>query len=226
MIAIRPPEYFPRLEYMALVQHVDHFILADTFPYRRKSFQDRSKIRDAQGWHWITIPLFGTPVGTPALDVEIETGGRWQEKHWRSFLYNYQTTMYFSFLEDAFQPFFGQTWHRLGACTSRSVELLTELYGMRTSPRRASELSGRPDDIPGIIDAVDADVLTVVGGADHVPPTVDAEIQTVSYDPPTYHQNFEGFEPGMSAADLLFNYGREAQRLLAQGLTTAARKDS
>ncbi|MFB6230075.1 MAG: WbqC family protein [Salinibacter sp.] len=222
MIAVRPPEYFPRCEYMALVQHVDHFILADTFPYRRKSFQNRSKVRDAQGWHWITIPLFRTPVGAPALSVEIETGGRWQEKHWRSFLYNYRTTMYFSFLKDSFQPFFEQTWRRLGACTSRSVELLAELYGMRTSLQRASELDGRPDDIPGIIEAMDADVLTVVGDADQVPSTVDAEIQTVSYDPPTYHQNFEGFEPGMSAADLLFNYGREAQRLLTQGLTTAA----
>lgn len=211
---------------MALVQHVDHFILADTFPYRRKSFQNRSKIRDSQGWHWITIPLFGNPEGVPLLDIEIGTKGRWQEKHWRSFLYNYRTTMYFSFLKDTFQPFFEQTWTRLGSCTARSVELLTELYGIRTSLSRASELGGRPDDISGILDAADADTLTVMGDVDRVSSTVDVEIQSLQYDPPTYHQNFEGFEPGMSAADLLFNYGREAQRLLAQGLSTLAREGS
>lgn len=217
MIAIRPPEYFPRLSYVGLIQHVDHFVLADTFPYRRQSFQDRSKLRSPQGWHWISIPIFGKREGAPIREVEIKTEGRWLEKHWRSFLYNYRTTKYFEFFESSFRPFFDRSWTELGPCTCRSVEVLSDLFGFRTSVTRASELDGAPSDLRGILRATEADVLATVE-EEHSCLTAEVEVQPLTYEHPTYHQNFEGFEPGLSAADLVFNYGREARRILAGGL--------
>jgi WbqC-like protein family. len=217
MIAVRPPEYFPRLRYVSLLQHVDHFILANTFPYRHQSFQNRSKLRSPQGWHWITVPVFGNRDGAPIRDVEIKTKGRWQEKHWRSFFYNYCSTMYFEFFERSFRPFFERTWEHLSSCTCRSVELLVELFGLRTSVTRASELEGAPDTLEGVVRATEADVLAVPEEAPSSPAPRGAEVQTIEYEHPTYRQNFDGFESGMSAADLVFNYGREAQRILANG---------
>ncbi|PSQ83736.1 MAG: hypothetical protein BRD40_01725 [Bacteroidetes bacterium QS_1_65_9] len=216
MIAVRSPEYFPRLSYMALIQHVDHFVLADTFPYRRQSFQDRSKLRSPQGWHWIPIPIFGKREGAPICEVEIKTEERWLEKHWRSFLYDYRTTMYFEFFEASFRPFFDRSWTRLGPCACRSVEVLTDLFGLRTSVTRASELAGAPSDLPGILRATEADRLATVDREQSV--STEVKVHPHTYEHPTYHQNFEGFEPGLSAADLVFNYGREARRLLADGL--------
>lgn len=216
MIAVRPPEYFPRLSYMALMQHVDHFILADTFPYRRQSFQDRSKLRSPQGWHWISIPIFGKRDGARISEVEIRTEGRWLEKHWRSFLYNYRSTMYFEFFEASFRPFFDSPWARLGPCTCRSVEVLADLFGLRTSVTRASELEGAPSDIHEILRATETDVLATIEKERTC--STEVEGQSLTYEHPTYHQNFEGFEPEMSAADLVFNYGREARRILADGL--------
>ena len=218
MIAIQPPAYFPPLEYTALIQHVDHFILADTFRFRRGSFQDRSKLRNAQGGHWITIPLFGHPEGAPIATVDIETGGRWREKHWRSFMYDYRTTMYFEFYEDRFRPFFDVEWSNLADCTCRSVALQTALFGIDTELTRASELDGAPETMAEIVSIVEAETLVVPkGDADvEVPSTT---VTSFEYDPPTYRQNFEGFEGGMSGMDLLFNYGREAPRLLADGIS-------
>jgi hypothetical protein len=216
MTAVRPPEYFPRLSYMALVQHVDHFIIADTFPYRRQSFQDRSKLRSPQGWHWISIPIFGKREGAPIGEVEIKTEGRWQEKHWRSFLYNYRTTMYFEFFEASFRPFFDQRWAQLGPCTCRSVEVLADLFGLRTSVTRASSLEGSPSNLQEVLCATEADVLATIEKERSC--STEVEVQTFTYDHPTYHQNFEGFKSGLSAADLVFNYGREARRILADGL--------
>jgi len=218
MIAVQPPEYFPRLSYTALIQHVDHFVLADTFPYRRQSFQDRSKLRSPQGWHWISIPVFGKREGAPICEVELKTEGRWREKHWRSFLYNYRTTMYFEFFETSFRPFFDRSWTQLGPCACRSVEILADLFGLRTTVTRASELDGTPGDLQGILRATDADVLATTDREQSV--STEAEVHPLTYEHPTYHQNFEGFEPGLSAADLVFNYGREARRLLADGLRT------
>jgi len=217
MIAVRPPEYFPRLCYVALLQHVDHFILADTFPYRRQSFQNRSKLRSPQGWHWITVPVFGQRDGAPIREVEIKTEERWLEKHWRSFLYNYRTTMYFEFFEDSFRPFFERPWERVSPCICRSVELLADLFGLSTTVTRASELDGAPDSLPAVVQAVEEDalVLSEETTAYELPESIVTHRFT--YEHPTYRQNFEGFEAGMTAADLVFNYGREAQRILASG---------
>jgi len=201
---------------MALVQHVDHFILADTFPYRRQSFQNRSKLRSPQGWHWISIPITGCRDGAPIRDADLKTDHRWPEKHWRSFLYNYRTTMYFEFFKDTFEPFFNKSWQRLGPCVCRSAEIVAELFGLGTSLTRASTLDGCPGDVQGILDATGAKRLAVFG--EDETEAVSAEIEEFMYEHPTYRQNFDGFEPGLSAADLVFNYGREAQRLLADGL--------
>jgi hypothetical protein len=196
---------------------VDHFILGDTFRFQGQSFQNRSKLRNAQGTHWITIPLFGQPEGAPFRRVDIETGGRWREKHWRSFMYDYRTTMYFEFYEDAFRPFFEVEWENLAACTCRSVELQAELFGIDTRLTRASDLEGAPSSIAGVMDAVGAKTLVVPADAEP-PRDLEASIDLFAYEHPAYRQNFEGFVPGGTGMDLLFNYGREAPRRLTQGI--------
>ena len=220
MIAIQPPAYFPPLAYTALIGHVDHFILADTFRYRSETFQNRSKLRNAQGGHWITIPLFGRPEGAPIEAVELETGGRWREKHWRSFLYDYRSTMYFEYYVEDFRPFFDVEWATLADCICRSVTLQMELMGLTTPVTRASSLDGRPRTLDAVLEATEADALAVpVDGSS--PESGSVPVETVQYDHPTYRQNFEGFEPGMTALDLLFNYGREAPRRMMRGLTVS-----
>jgi len=217
MLAVQPPEYFPRLQSMAILQRVDHFILANTFPYRSQSFQNRIKLRSPQGWHWITVPVFGQRDGAPVREVSIKTGGRWREKHWRSFLYNYRTTMYFEHFKASFRPFFEQQWERLSPCVCRSVELLAKLFGLQTTVSRASLLEGAPSTVAEVVRATGAEELLVPVG--NVPSRLpnSVTVHTVSYDHPTYRQNFEGFEAGLSAADLVFNYGPEARRILASG---------
>jgi hypothetical protein len=222
MLAVQPPEYFPRLEYMALLQRVDHFILANTFPFRDQSFQKRIKLRSPQGWHWISVPVFGQRDGAPIHDVTVKTGGRWREKHWRSFLYNYRSTMYFEYFEASFRPFFEQQWERLSPCVCRSVELLADLLGLQTTVSRATAIAGQPAAVADIVRATGADEVAVPAGQSPsaLPDAID--VRTVSYDHPTYRQNFEGFEAGMSAADLAFNYGPEARRILAKGRSVEA----
>lgn len=221
MIAVQPPAYFPPLSYTALLHHVDHFVLADTFRFRGQSFQNRSKLRNAQGAHWITIPLFGTPSGAPFRSIEIETGGRWREKHWRSFMYDYRTTMYFEFYEETFRPFYDVEWTNLAECTCRSVELQADLFGIDTEITRASELGGAPSTVSGVMEAL-AEQPLLVPASEGRPVDYEGEVGAFAYDPPTYRQNFEGFEPGMTGMDLLFNYGREAPRILVNGIATSS----
>jgi len=217
-IAVEPPEYFPPLARTALMQHVDHYVLADTFRYRRQTFHDRSKLRNPQGGHWISIPVFGQPEGAPLAAVDIETGGRWREKHWRSFLYDYRTTMYFPTFKDRLQSFFETTWTELADCTCRSIEVQSALLQLSTDYSRASSLGENRETRGQIARAVGADTLLVLEGAT-IGGIEGVDVRHLAFDHPTYHQNFEGFVSGMSAMDLVFTYGREARRLLSDATT-------
>lgn len=218
MIAVRPPEYFPRLHYMALMQHVDRFVLADTFRYSRQSFQNRSKLRNPQGWQWITVPLAAHQHGRAIRQVAVNRDDPWRGKHWRAFQYNYRSTPYFEYFEPEVEPFFEQTWTHLGALACASVERLHALMGLTTPLVRASELDGAPDTLAGILAAVGKDALASPPEAAPHDAASASEVHVFHYDAPTYHQNFDGFEPGMSAVDLLFNYGPEAAAMLTQGV--------
>jgi hypothetical protein len=227
MIAVRPPEYFPRLATVALMLRVDHFVIADTFQYSRQSFQNRSKLRNPDGWQWISIPLFGSPSGLLIQTVDVARKDRWRQQHWRAFMYNYRSTMYFEYYEDTFRPFFDVDWDLLANCTTRSMELTKEMLELDVTLRRASDLPGAPRTVDAITDALaevrddleEPDAKTLLVPPDAAPHDAGAtgETRVLHYDHPTYRQNFEGFEPGMSAMDVMFNYGPEATRIIDQG---------
>lgn len=222
MIAIRPPEYFPRSRYIALMQHVETFVVADTFQYSRQSFHNRTKLRNPNGWQWITVPLKAYGHQEAILDVNIDHHDRWQERHWRSFMYNYRSTMYFEFFEDRFRPVFeASEWKTLGALTPRTVDIVATLLRVDTEIVRASDLPGAPSDVPGVLDAlnVDAPPLLVPESTAAIDANAADDVRVLSFDLPAYRQNFEGFEPEMSAMDLAFNYGPEAAHMIADAST-------
>lgn len=216
MIAIRPPAYFPPLPYMALVQHVDYFVLADTMRYRRQTFQNRARLRNPQGWQWVTVPLRAHQHGRAIQAVAVNDDDPWKGKHWRAFQYNYRSTPYFEYFEPQVQPFFERTWTTLGALTCASVELLHEMMGLSTTLVRASALDGAPDTVEALWQAAGQRPLVVPADRQEAEADGPRGMHRFRFEPPTYHQNFDGFEPGMSAVDLLFNYGPEARSILAE----------
>jgi hypothetical protein len=219
-IAIRPPEYFPNAAYLALLMHVDHFVLADTFQYSHKSLHNRARLRNPQGWQWVTVPLRGTQHHRAIREVEISDRRKWPRSHWRAFMYNYRSTMYFEFFEDDLAPIFEKRWERLGPLTCATTELLAEFLELETTLVRASDLDDAPDDVPGVLAALgtgdDAELIAPLDAARHDAAFAPV-VRAFHFEGERYRQNFEGFEPEMTAADLIFNYGPEARSHLRQG---------
>lgn len=217
MTAIRPPEYWPRCSYMALVERADRFVLADTLQYSRQSFHNRCRLRTPQGWQWISVPLRGGQHGRPIADTAIEGDPYWMRKHWRSFVHNYGTAPFFPFYEEAIRELLHRPWHRLGDLTSATVELLASLIGVETHLVRASGLDGAPATLPAVREVAGADDVIAF---EEVAAHDAAEMPLVGafrFREQERWQNFAGFEPHCSALDLLFNYGAEARRLLREG---------
>ena len=218
MIAIRPPEYYPRLETVALMMVADTFVLADTFQYSRQSHQNRMKMRNPEGWQWVSVPLKGGQHGLPAREVRIRHVEGWKKKHWRAFTYNYRATPFFEFYEPELRAVFDQEWEHLADLTCATMRLTHHLFDLDTTILRASDLSKQPADLASVFAQCEGDTLispleSAVVDAEHV-----ASVKTFVFEHPPYRQVFDGFEEGMMALDLLFNYGPQARAMVREGI--------
>ena len=226
MIAVQPPTYFPGLPYLALMERVTVFILADTFQYSRQSFQNRAKVRTPQGWQWVTVPLKGRQHGRTIREVEVDNRKDWAAKHRRALQYNYRRAPFFEYYEAALEEVFGTTWPTLGPLTCRTVILLHRLYGLDSTVRLASDLPGAPDTLTGILahfpdERLVVPVSTAVHDAHSVP-----GLSIFQYNAESYHQNFDGFVERLSGLDLLFNYGFETRGRLRSGIQPLFRREN
>ena len=222
MLAVRPPEYFPGLSYVALGAQVTAFVLADTFQYSRQSYQNRSKLRNPQGWQWISVPLQSRPPKCRIAEVCIENHEPWQRKHWRALEYNYRSTPYFEFFEPELGPLVQGTWTHLADLTCATTRFVFEQFGIDTDILRASELPGAPATLEAILEEVGREPLVSPPEAARHDAGSGSAVRVASFEEPTYRQNFEGFEPGMSAVDLLFNYGPRGISSVREGTRITA----
>ncbi len=206
-IAIKPPVYWPRLSYVALMQSVDVFVLGDTFQYSRQSYHNRARIRTPQGWHWITVPLVGRQHGRPIIDTKIDNRTHWGSKHLRSIIFNYSQSAFFPFVEDAITELYNQDWEKLAGLTCQTVSLLHEMFQMSCRLVRASELDGYPQSVEEILKVIPVTERVI----EHEREDDGRGLSRLfTFDEPLYRQHFEGFEQNITAMDLICNYGPEA----------------
>ncbi len=213
IIVVRPPEYFPNLTYVSLMQAADIFVLADTFQYSRQSFQNRTRLRNSQSWQWVSVPLKGGQHGLPILVTRIRQVRAWKKRHWKAMVFNYSQTPFFTYYAEPLRALLERDWKRLGDLTCESVQCTHTWFGFSGDLVRASELPGQPKTVDEVRACLPDGRLLVPQGV----PELRADLR-MRYDCPTYRQAFEGFVSDMMALDLLFNYGPESGGLLRSGV--------
>lgn len=201
---VRSPEYFPSLDFWALILASDAFEISDGLLYERQSFQNRSKLRTPDGWQWISVPLKGGQRGRTVAATEIDNTAPWARKHLRAIQYNYRSSPHFEAYEDQFESFFSKEWVTLGALAIASIELMCSLIGLAVPPVRRA---GGGEDVQ--TDLVLQRDRRVAGS------------RLLRFEHPTYRQNFDGFEAGLSGLDAFFNCGPTTIRLIRDGIPDA-----
>lgn len=217
-LAVRPPEYFPRLSYIALMQEVDVFVVADTFQYSRQSFQNRARIRTPQGWSWLSVPLQGRQHGLPISQTVIDNRTAWASKHRRALEYNYRQTPFYDYYEANMASFFEKSWITLGDLATGSLMMIHKMYGLRCELVLGSALPGAPDTLASIVESMDFNELLVGADTYEQDASVVSGARRFEFDEPTYRQHFDGHELLLSSLDLFFNYGPEAGNMLRMDL--------
>jgi hypothetical protein len=132
-------------------------------------------------------------------------------------MYNYRSTPFYTHYEAQFREIFTNSWPTLGEVTCSTIRLLCRLFEIDTPLLQASSLPGGPAHLPAILETLGADRVLVPEVSEAHDAPLLAHPLRFRFEEPTYRQNFDGYEPEMSALDLLFNYGPEAPRLLRAG---------
>jgi hypothetical protein len=199
----------------------------DHVQFEKNSYTNRNKVRTKESWCWLTVPLktkgkFGDLY---INQLEIANDFRWAEKHWSTLRFSYAKTPYFAQHEPFFEQVYSQRWDYLKDLTRAITSYLLDSFGIKTPLLFSSEMGieGQKDElILNLCRAVAAKVyISGPLGRDYLNEQLfqDAGIRVIyqDYKHPTYPQVYPGFEPYMSAIDLLFNCGPKSLEIIMKG---------
>jgi hypothetical protein len=226
IVSINQPAYLPWLGYFDRIAASDVHVVLDTVQFERNSFTNRNKVRTADGWTWLTVPvkLRGHLDGMTIAEVEI-ADDHWRRKHWATILQNYRKAPHFAAHAEFFEGVFARPWARLCDLLDATTRYLLRALGIETEIRAASALgvTGRKSELVlNLCRRLGATrYISGVLGRDYLDEApfrgAGIAVEYQDYAHPRYPQIHGGFEPYMSVIDLLFNAGPGAGRILREG---------
>jgi hypothetical protein len=225
IIAIHQPQYLPWLGYFDKMDQADAFCYLDNVQYKKNEWQNRNRLKTAQGWQWLTVPVrYRFP--QKITEVTINTNVHWQHKHLQALSTNYHKAKYFNDYFPIFESALRQDFETIADLNIHMITLLREILGINNKPVvRSSELSLSENPTGRLIDICEyfsAD--TYLSGQDgskymEIEQFIEKGIQVVvqEYHHPVYAQCFGEFQSHMSIVDLIFNCGPESLSIIRKG---------
>jgi hypothetical protein len=215
--AVHQPQYLPWLGYFDKIRRADIFCYLDDVQYKKNDWQNRNRIKTAQGWQWLTVPVrhrFPQKI----CDVAINNAVNWKKKHLHTLATNYSRAPFFKRFAPSFEEIYSQDWRFLADLNIALVESLKKTFRLDHLPAvKSSGLNLRRDPTDRLIDIcrqLKAD--TYLSGPDGVIymdlkrfKQYGIRVIVQEFVHPVYPQLFNDFRAQMSAVDLLFNCGPE-----------------
>jgi hypothetical protein len=226
IIFVHQPEYIPWIGFFDKLARCNVFVIYDDAQYVHGSYQNRNRIRTAQGWRWITIPIVHHH---PQLikDVKI-SGSQWRKEHTKILLNNYEKAPYFKEYFPLIEEALNFNHELLIGLNLHLLKNIAEALGIKAKMIRSSEFpyhgQEKNEKLISMCKFMGSDTyLSGSGGQAYVDEkafsSANIKLQWHKYMHPSYNQNFEGFQPNMSIVDLLFNAGPKAKEVILSGGT-------
>ncbi len=218
------PSYLPWLGLFAKMAKSDVFVFLDTVSYSKWDWSSRNKIRTAEGWMWLTVPvLSGGKSNQLFTEVQIDNTKQWTRKHWKSIVMSYSRSPYFDLYKDFFEDVYNRKWIYLADLDEYITKFLIESLGIKIKFVKASsslQLEGNKSSL--VLDMclkMKADAFIFGGEGETYAKVEDfqsAGIKVIfqNYAHPVYPQIHGEFIPHLSVIDLLFNCGPKSLDIL------------
>lgn len=221
IISIHQPVYLPWLGFLDKIISSDKFVFLDDVQYEKNGFQNRNKIRTHEGNMLLTVPV-KTKSTTMLKNVEIDYSFDWIKKHTKSIISNYSKTSFFDNYWPELEKIYNKKHHYLFELNMDIIKFLMNKLNIKTSIIFSSELKiseQGSDRILKICKELNADTyISGIGGKTYlneenfIKNKINIKFQ--NFEHPIYNQIFKPFHSNMSAIDLLFNEGYDAEKII------------
>ena len=131
IVAVHQPQYLPWLGYFDKIDRADIFVLLDNVQFKKNEWQNRNRIKTAQGAQWLTVPVrykFSQLIN----QVKINDKDKWQHRQRQAIISNYKKASYWYLLEEFFEEIFSSKWQYISQLNIHVVKKLAELLGITT----------------------------------------------------------------------------------------------
>lgn len=233
IVSINQPAYLPWLGYFDRIAKSDLHVVLDHVQFEKNGMINRNKIRTAQGWCWLTVPVQtkGSLDSLRIRDVKIANRSNWSRKHQEALRTNYSRAPFFPEYAHFFEDALSRQWTNLQPLIQNMNDYLLKVLSISVPILYSSELSAagqKHELVLNICRKVGATrYLSGPFGRNYLKSSefADCGIELCFHDyvHPAYRQSFPSFEPFMSVVDLLFNHGPASTAILMGSLLANAR---
>lgn len=226
-ISIMQPAFLPWLGYFNRLLLSDLHIVFDNVNLDASSktkFTNRNRIRTPEGWRWLTVPLQTKGLHGRAVINSLKISGEpaWANKMWRVIEANYKRAPHFSTYAPRVEAALKLQSEHFCSLVNGMTSVLLNCFNIDRKILFSSNLpaAGAKDDLIRNL-CMEVGATSYISGPFGRNYLVKEKFQQVhiellfhDYHHPEYPQAFPGFEPYMSAIDLLFNCGPDSRAIL------------
>jgi hypothetical protein len=224
IVAVHQPQYLPWIGYFDKMRRADVFCYLDDVQYKKNEWQNRNRIKTAQNWQWLTVPVryrFPEKIN----EVQINNTIRWNQKHLQALITNYSRAPYFNAYISIFEDVFSEAWDLISDLNIHLIGRLKDalqLQEKKTIISSQLELRNEPTDrLIDICKALGADTyLAGQGAADYMDLSRfeknGLKVIVQDFKHPVYPQLFKEFQSHLSIVDLLFNCGPASLEIIRE----------
>lgn len=222
-VAIHQPNYLPYIGFFQKMALSDVFVILDDVQFSKDSYTQRTKIRSKDGVILLTIPINKKYNFKSIKDILLPEDENWLKKHKLSIIANYSKCKY---VDNKFIKHYFSNLDKLETLTEFNefgIHYLKDQFGIKTKIVRASELCSSnlksTDLLINIVENLGGDFyISGIGGKKYLKEEKFLEhninLEYFEFENLEYPQRWKGFEPYLSAIDLLFNLGPDSVKYI------------
>jgi hypothetical protein len=211
----------PWLGFFHKLARADLFVVLDNVQFRKNYYQNRNKVRTADGWAWFTVPV-SRNLETLICDVVISEDARWKAKWWNTISLSYKRSPFFEEYGGRIKDVFEMRYDKLSDLNIALLTLLCGMLGIRTKFMLASQMAIKETGSDLILDICKksgADIyLSGISGKEYLKlddfKNEGIALEFQEFHHPIYKQLYEPFLPCMSVIDLIFNHGEKSMEII------------
>jgi len=190
--------YLAPIDYYISLGQSENVLIEQHDHFEKQTYRNRCRILTSNGPMDLVVPIIRPKEKCPTKDILISYREKWQQTHWRAIESAYNSSPFFEYYKEDFEPFFTQKINYLIDLNNGLMDTVLQLIHLPVNYQLTDTYKKKEEVVSQGIE----DLRKVF----HPKQDNKTDIKP-------YYQVFDqkfGFQGGLSIIDLLFNLGPEA----------------